>query len=70
MPIASKASFPITDLPVFELLLTINYYYLTGILMCRLFRDLRFNDKAIKVLEVMESNIKKFDINIFNSIHK
>ncbi|MCU4707763.1 CHAT domain-containing protein [Acinetobacter pittii] len=46
----------------------INYYYLTGILMCRLFRDLRFNDKATKVLEVMESNIKKFDINIFNSI--
>jgi hypothetical protein len=46
----------------------INYYYLTGILMCRLFRDLRFNDKATKLLEVMESNIKKFDINIFNSI--
>lgn len=46
----------------------INYYYLTGILMSRLFRDLRLNDKAMKVLEVMESNIKNFDINIFNSI--
>ncbi|WP_134817600.1 hypothetical protein [Acinetobacter calcoaceticus] len=46
----------------------VNYYYLTGVLMCRLFRDLGFNDMATTVLKVTEDNIEKFDINIFESI--
>lgn len=47
--------------------ISVNSYYLTGILAARTLRDLGFNDKALKVLETVERNISDFDKNILDS---
>lgn len=47
--------------------ISVNSYYLTGILTARILRDLGFSDKALKVLETIEKNIGKFNRDILDS---
>lgn len=47
--------------------ISVNSYYLTGILTARILRDLDFNDKALKVLEIVERNIGEFNRDILDS---
>lgn len=47
--------------------ISVNSYYLTGILTARILRDLGFIDKALKVLETVERNIDEFNREILDS---
>lgn len=47
--------------------ISVNSYYLTGILTARILRDLDFSDKALKVLEIVERNIGDFNRDILDS---
>lgn len=47
--------------------ISVNSYYLTGILTARILRDLNFSDKALKVLEIVERNIGDFNRDILDS---
>jgi tetratricopeptide (TPR) repeat protein len=44
----------------------VNYYYLTAILLVRIFRDNGFLDKALEILDMMESEVKNYDEELFD----
>ena len=46
--------------------IAVNYYYLTAILLVRIFRDNGFLDKALQILDIMESKVKNYDEKLFD----
>lgn len=46
--------------------IAVNYYYLTAILLVRVFRDNGLLDKALEILDIMESKVKNYDKKLFD----